>query len=172
MLYKTENGNLSLKIVRKIQNGSLVLIKLPFFLFVLYLLLLNNAWCYCSYETRIRTTGFEKQIPNIKEDMLINTDEEEPVRVKKIKKEEAKKHKYKILKVVLNDTTILEISPDHTTAEGKKFRDLKMGDRVDGRIVVSTKMVPYEYKYVYDILPDSKTNYYYANGVLIKSGLK
>ena len=124
----------------------------------------------CSPDTMIRTTGIQKRIADIKEGELILSNDEKPTKVIKITKTEVKNHK--IVKVKLNDATVLEISPGHPTADGRSFKDLKMGDILDGRIVVEAKLTPYKYKYTYDILPDSKTGNYYANGVLIGSTLK
>jgi len=130
---------------------------------------LNETNC-CSAKTRIRTAGIEKEILQIMIGDLVLTDNKKTVRVSKVKKEKSKKQK--ILKVKLNDATILEISPEHPTADGRKFKDLKPSDKLDGRLVVESQIVPYFYKYTYDILPDSKTGNYYANGVLVGSTLK
>ncbi len=124
----------------------------------------------CSPDTRIRTTGVQKRIADIWEEEIVLSDAGKPARVIKVSKTEVKNHK--ILQVLLNDATILEISPGHPTADGRKFKDLKMGDYIDGRMVVEVKLIPYKYQYTHDILPDSKTGNYYANGVLIGSTLK
>ena len=123
-----------------------------------------------SPDTKIRTNGVQKRIADIKKGDIVLSDEEKPVKVIKINSVEVKQHK--ILRILFNDATVLEISPNHPTADGRLFKDLKMGDVVDGRLVVETKSIPYKYKYTYDILPDSMTGYYYANGILIGSTLK
>lgn len=123
-----------------------------------------------SPDIRIRTTGVQKRIADIKKGELVLSDEEKAVRVKKVSKAPVKN--YKILKVRLNDGTIFEVSPGHPTADGRRFKELKMGDFLDNRMVVETKLIPYIYSHTYDILPDSKTGNYYANGVLIGSTLK
>ena len=123
----------------------------------------------CSPDTRIKTTGEQKRIADIKKGELVLTDGGKAVKVKKVSKTPVKNHK--VLKVLLNDGTILEISPEHPTADGRKLKDLKMGDILDGRLVVETKLIPYIYGYTYDILPDSASGNYYANGVLIGSTL-
>ncbi len=121
-------------------------------------------------DTRIRTDGVQKRIADIKKGDIVLSDDEKPVKVKRVSKTQVKNHK--VLKVILNDATILEISPGHPTTDGRKFKDLKMGDRLDGRLVVEVKLIPYVYSHIYDILPDSKSGNYYANGVLIGSTLK
>ncbi len=124
----------------------------------------------CSPDTKIKTTGEQKRIADIKEGEFVLTDDGKAVRVKKVSKTPVKNHK--VLKITLNDGTILEISPAHPTADGRKLKDLKMGDILDGRMVIETKLIPYTYSHTYDILPDSKSGNYYANGILIKSTLK
>ena len=123
-----------------------------------------------SPNTRIRTDGIQKRVQDIKEGDIVLTDNEKPVKVLKTSKVEVKNHK--ILYIVLNDSTVLEISPGHPTSDGRLFKDLKVGDFLDKKMVIKTKLIQYDYKYTYDILPDSKTGNYYANGVLIGSTLK
>ncbi len=124
----------------------------------------------CSYGTRIKTTGEEKNIAAIKKGDLVISDENKPVKVIKTSKVEVKDHN--VLKIKLNDATILEISPNHPIGDGRLFKDLMIGDKIDSRMVVETNLIPYKYKYTYDILPDSKSGNYYANGVFIGSTLK
>ncbi|GEM_PF-1842522 len=123
-----------------------------------------------SPDTRIKTKGVEKRIADIMVGDFVITDNGKAVRVKKIGSTEVKKHN--ILRVKLNDATILEVSPGHPTSDDRKFKDLKIGDILDGRIIVEVKTMPYKYSHTYDILPDSETGHYYANGVLIGSTLK
>ena len=124
----------------------------------------------CSPDTKIKTNGEQKRIADIKEGEFVLTDGGKAVRVKKVSKTPVKNHK--VLKITLNDGTILEISPGHPTADGRKLKDLKMGDILDGHLVVETKLIPYIYSHTYDILPASASGNYYANGVLIGSTLK
>ena len=124
----------------------------------------------CSPDTKIKTDGVQKRIADIREGEVVLTDGGKAVRVKKVSKTPVKNHK--VLKITLSDGTILEISPGHPTTDGRKLKELKMGDILDGRMVVETKLIPYIYSHTYDILPDSKAGNYYANGVLIGSSLK
>lgn len=123
-----------------------------------------------SADTRIRTKDIEKKVVEIKEGDIVLTTNNIAVPVIKTSMIEAKEHK--ILKIKFNDATVLEISPAHPTADGRLFKDLKTGDLIDRRIVVESKLIMYPYKYTYDILPDSKTGNYYANGILVGSTLK
>ncbi len=118
----------------------------------------------------IRTLTAEKKISDLRVGDLVLSDNGKPVRIARITKVEAPNHK--VMKIKFNDGTSFEGSPEHPTADGRLFKDLKTGDKIDGRTVVETKLIPYKYSHTYDILPNSKTGNYYANGVLIGSTLK
>lgn len=122
-----------------------------------------------SPDTRIRTSGIQKQIKDIQVGSIVLSDDKKPAKVIKIGKTEVKNHQ--ILEVTFNDGTILKISPGHPTADGRKFKDLKLGDIVDNRMISNIKKIVYQYKYTHDILPDSETGNYYANGILVGSTL-
>ena len=119
---------------------------------------LNNEFLI-SAETKIRTTEKDIQIPHLDKGDLIISDTGEPVRVEKIKKKKTKGQK--VLHITFNDGTVIEVNSKH--------QDLKMGDIIDGRMVTDIRLIPYNYKYTYSIEPDSKTETYYANGILINA---
>jgi len=123
-----------------------------------------------SAETRIKTPTIEKVVTDLKESDFVISDNGKLVKIKKTSKTEAKKHK--ILKITFHDATTLEISPNHPTSDRKLFKELKIGDLIGGKQIIEIKEILYKYKYTYDILPDSETGNYYANGVLIGSTLK
>lgn len=122
-----------------------------------------------SPDTRIRTSGIEKQIKDIQVGSIVLSDDKKPAKVIKIGKTEVKNHQ--ILEVTFNDGTILKVSPGHPAADGRKFKGLKLGDIVDNRSVSDIKKIVYQHKYTHDILPDSETGNYYANGILVGSTL-
>jgi hypothetical protein len=77
-----------------------------------------------------------------------------------------------VVRVELDDGSVLEISPGHPTADGRRFGDLVVGDRLDeGHGVVSVALVPYRFDATYDILPASSSGTYFADGALIGSTL-
>lgn len=116
----------------------------------------NNRF-FVSAETNIRTTDKDIQISHLdKGDLVISTDDVH-AKVKNIKKKKTKGQK--VLRVTFNDGTIIEVNSKH--------KDLKMGDLIDGRMVTGIRLVPYNYKYTYSIEPDSASETYYANGILI-----
>jgi hypothetical protein len=65
----------------------------------------------------------------------------------------------------------LRISPNHPTADGRRFGDLAAGDFVDGVRVVAARLVDYDQPFTYDILPASDSGTYFAGGALIGSTL-
>ena len=78
----------------------------------------------------------------------------------------------KIIDLQLDDGRELFVSPNHPTYDGRIIADLKVGEKYDGSTVKSTKLVQYKYEFTYDILPDSQTGNYFANGILVGSTLR
>jgi hypothetical protein len=76
-----------------------------------------------------------------------------------------------VMRVVLADGAVLEISPGHPTADGRLFGELRAGDRLDGVPILTATLVPYAHAYTFDILPASDTGTYLAAGRLIGSTL-
>jgi len=79
---------------------------------------------------------------------------------------------HKMVDVILYDKRELYVSQNHPTADGRLFGDLQAGDLLDGSKIKSVELVPYNGTYTYDILPDGKTGFYWANGILVGSTLK
>jgi hypothetical protein len=78
---------------------------------------------------------------------------------------------HRVIRVELESGSVLEISPGHPTADGRKFADLVAGDRLDRDAVLSAEVATYTYARTYDILPGSSTGTYFAGGALIGSTL-
>ena len=79
---------------------------------------------------------------------------------------------HKVEDLQLADGRELFVSPNHPTYDGRIIADLKVGERYDGSTVKSIELIPYKYQFTYDILPDSQTGNYFANGVLVGSTLR
>lgn len=77
-----------------------------------------------------------------------------------------------VMRVVLADGAVLEMSPRHPTADGRTFGALRAGDRLDGAVVVSSTLVDYRFDRTFDVLPASDTGTYVAAGVLVGSTLR
>lgn len=78
---------------------------------------------------------------------------------------------HKVVHLILEDGRELLASPKHPAANGKTLGQLVPGDILDHSQVITTKLVPYQEGYTYDLLPAGKTGFYWANGVLLKSTL-
>jgi hypothetical protein len=78
---------------------------------------------------------------------------------------------HRVMRVRLDNGSVLEISELHPTADGRTFAGLSTGTLLDGKAVVSIEIVPYTHSFTYDILPDSETGAYFAGGALIGSTL-
>ena len=79
---------------------------------------------------------------------------------------------HKVIDLQLSDGRELFVSPKHPTYDGRIIADLKVGETYDGAAVKSTELVQYKYQFTYDILPDSQTGFYWANGILVGSTLR
>lgn len=80
--------------------------------------------------------------------------------------------RHRVVQLVLDDGRALEVSGSHPTADGRTFEELAVGDRLDGRTVVSRRIVPYAHARTYDILPASSTGTYVAAGIRLGSTLE
>lgn len=79
---------------------------------------------------------------------------------------------HRVVRLVLENGAVLEISPGHPTADGRPFSALTAGDRLDAtHLIVRTEIVAYRYDRTHDILPDSTSGAYFAAGALIGSTL-
>lgn len=79
---------------------------------------------------------------------------------------------HRVVHLVLKDARELWVSPNHPAANGRSAGSLRAGDIYDDSLVISTELVPYWDSYTYDLLPDSDTGNYWANGILMGSTLK
>jgi hypothetical protein len=79
---------------------------------------------------------------------------------------------HQVVHLRLVDGRELFVSPGHPVADGRTAGSLQKGDPLDGSIVSRSDLVQYAEQYTYDILPDSDTGMYFANGILLQSTLK
>jgi hypothetical protein len=78
---------------------------------------------------------------------------------------------FKLVTVRLDDGRTVTASPGHPTADGRTLGSYRVGDTLDGGLVVAIEQVSYAGKATYDLLPSGTTNLYWANGILLKSTL-
>ena len=74
--------------------------------------------------------------------------------------------------LMLKDGRQLYASPGHPTTDGRQLGQLKVGDPLDGSVVMVAQLAPYSQPYTYDLLPAGETGFYWANGILVASTLK
>lgn len=79
---------------------------------------------------------------------------------------------HQVIHLVLSDKREVWLSPGHPTIDGTAVSELRAGDIYDGSHVLLAEVVPYWDNATYDLLPDSYTGYYLANGILFGSTLK
>jgi hypothetical protein len=126
-----------------------------------------------SPDTRIATPTGEREIADLRPgDLVYSVDglALRPVPILRVAKTAVAAHH--VVELRMADGSVMEISPGHPTADGRSFGELRAGDKLDGALVVSSRLVEYRYSHTYDILPDSDTGSYVAFGKVIGSTLK
>ena len=127
-----------------------------------------------SSGTKIDTDKGWKQVTTLKPGDLvwsINNGQKILVPIIKTTKREVPQGT-QLLHVVLQDGRNLLVSPNHPTASGQLFNEIAVGDTIDHSIVTQISKVSYSDGFTYDILPQSSSGDYWANGVLVGSTLK
>jgi hypothetical protein len=76
-----------------------------------------------------------------------------------------------VIHLMLADSREVWVSPSHPTITGAAVQTLRAGDWYDGSEILSAELIPYWDNYTYDLLPDSGTGFYWANGIILKSTL-
>jgi hypothetical protein len=130
-----------------------------------------NAECKCAApDTPIATPGGERPIAELEVgDLVYSIDggERVAVPIRAVRRRPVLSHR--VMEVVLDSGAVLNISAAHPTADGRDFGQLRTGDWMGGREVISARVVPYAHEATHDILPDSDTGTYFAAGALIGS---
>jgi hypothetical protein len=126
-----------------------------------------------SPATPIATPEGERPISEIRVGDLVYSVDREGIRaVPVVRVMEHPVHNHHVVRVRLANGRVLAISPGHPTADRRRFSDLQAGGSLDGQIIESAELVPYEDSATYDILPASDTGTYFASGVQIGSTLR
>jgi len=126
-----------------------------------------------SPDTPVATPGWERPIASLEvSDIVYSVDQGQvkAVPIRRIRRTPVDNHH--VIRVALESGALLEMSPGHPTADGRRFADLQEGDLLDGMEVLSVDTVPYPHGFTYDILPDSDTGTYFAAGTLVGSTLE
>jgi hypothetical protein len=133
----------------------------------------GNCPVCAAPETPIATPEGERAIASLQAgDLVYSVERNAIVVVPLLKVEHTSVAHHRVVRVVLEDGRVLEISPGHPTADGRTFGDLLAGSKLDiAHSVHSAELVPYAYDATFDILPASSTGTYFAAGALIGSTL-
>jgi hypothetical protein len=78
---------------------------------------------------------------------------------------------FQMVKITLDDGRIVTASPGHPTDVGRSLSEYRVGDTLDGALVIVVELVSYNYSMTYDVLPSGPTALYWANGILLRSTL-
>lgn len=78
---------------------------------------------------------------------------------------------HQVVHLVMDDKREVWVSANHPLANGSMVGSLKAGDVYSGSTVKLSELVKYWDSFTYDILPDSATGEYFANGILLGSTL-
>ncbi|MBI4953454.1 MAG: hypothetical protein HY908_15600 [Myxococcales bacterium] len=76
---------------------------------------------------------------------------------------------HQMVRVTLEDGSVVEMSAGHPTADGRSFGDLAAGDRLGEARIAHVERVAYGHEHTYDLLPASDTGTYLAAGALVGS---
>jgi hypothetical protein len=76
-----------------------------------------------------------------------------------------------VIRILLADGRELSASPGHPSADLIPLDDYKIGDSLDGSIIIQLEETVYASGFTYDLLPSGSTGLYRANGILLKSTL-
>jgi hypothetical protein len=78
---------------------------------------------------------------------------------------------HEVVRLVLDDGRIVRASPGHPLVDGRLLGEIKPGDVVDGVTVASAALEPYDGGSTFDLLTDSSTHAYIADGIPLGSTL-
>jgi hypothetical protein len=77
-----------------------------------------------------------------------------------------------LVRIELADGRTVSASAGHPTAEGAPLGDVLSGDRIDGAPVIRVERVPYRGEHTVDLLPDTPSGVYWADGIPLRSTLR
>jgi hypothetical protein len=142
----------------------------------------GGAWVYegercpicASPDTPIATPEGERAIAELRPgDLVYSVERGATVAVPLLGVGSTPVTAHHVVRLVLDDGRVLELSAGHPTADGRRFGELVAGSKLDERhVVVSATLVPYRFERTYDVLPDSSSGTYFAAGALVGSSLR
>lgn len=135
----------------------------------------RNCPICLSSNTDISTPDGKINVQLLKPGMIIFSQDEKGDKIKSplVKVSRTKTPSdHHVYHLILSDYRELSVSSMHPLENGKPVDTLRIGDVYDGASVVSVNYELYGGQYTYDLLPDSSTGLYWANGILMGSTLK
>ena len=76
-----------------------------------------------------------------------------------------------VVRLALDDGRVLRASPGHPLADGRLLATIRPGDKVHGATVLSAALEPYSGGSTFDLLTDSPSGGYIADGIPLRSTL-
>jgi hypothetical protein len=132
----------------------------------------GNCPVCAAPTTRIATPTGERAIATLRPgDLVYSVHRNAVVAVPILRTGSTLVGRHQVVRVALDGGPVLEISAGHPTADGRVFGDLRPGAALDGHRIVAAEIVPYRHSRTFDILPDSTSGTYFAEGALIGSTL-
>jgi hypothetical protein len=126
-----------------------------------------------SADTLIATPNGQRSIASLRTGELVYSVDQgaiSPVPILRIASTPVSNHR--MVRMLLNDGAVIEMSPGHPTADGRPFSELMLGGELDEQhFVVAAEIISYGHDRTYDILPQSTTGTYFAAGALVGSTL-
>lgn len=139
----------------------------------------NGVWVWrtgncpicAAPDTPIATPEGERPIASLRiGDLVYSVDHDALVAVPVVATGNTPVVNHRVTRLTLESGRILEISPGHPTADGRRFGDLVAGNLLDSQnAITSANVVPYTHDRTYDILPASSTGTYVAAGAIVGS---
>jgi hypothetical protein len=131
-------------------------------------------FCRCaSPTTRVATPDGERPISTLRVgDLVYTVDQGARVARPLVRVHRQPVADHAIVRMVTTDGAVVEMSPNHPTADHGTFGELGPGDRLGHEHRVgSIELVPFEHDATWDVLPASDTGVYFASGVPVGSTL-
>lgn len=126
-----------------------------------------------SPDTRIATPRGKIAIADLREgDLVYSRETDAIVVVPLLAVARTAVTAHHVLRVTLDNGSVLEVSGPHPTADGRRLDELSSGSALDDARVLSVERIAYAHPFTHDILPASHTGAYLANGVWLGSTLR
>ena len=124
--------------------------------------------------TRIATPDGERSVEDMRPGMTVWTTDRAGIRIASHVAEVGSAPvppTHEVVHLVLSDGRMVDVSPGHGLADGRRLGDLKPGNSVDRATVVSAVLEAYRGSTTVDLLPSGLSGTYWANGILLASTL-